>query len=147
MLHTHGRRGLRQALTGLRLSRGSFPAWVPCAQRVPPLHLPVGTQGSARPGAEGGELPHTVWLGDRGQRGHRKHGAVAVVQRGSECHGPTAASRTPLPSSTRCARRCASRAPDYHLVLSRYSGCNLMLSKLVFTRDKAAIRGLFLFSQ
>lgn len=135
-------RGLQQVLMGLWPSRGAFPTWVPCAHRVPPLHLPVGTQGSARQGA-----PHHAAGGDRRQRGHQKHWAMEVAQHGSECHGLTAASRPPLPSSTRCARRCASRAPDYHLVWSLYSGCNLMLSKLVFTRDKAAIRGLFLFSQ
>lgn len=54
-----------------------------------------------------------------------------------------------LPAARRhpLCRHSASRAPDYHLVWSLCSGCNLMLSKLVFTRDKAAIRGLFLFSR
>lgn len=54
------------------------------------------------------------------------------------------APHSPLPGSTRCA---GTVPPDYHLVWSRCSGCNMMLSKLVFTRDKAAIRGLCLFSQ
>lgn len=48
------------------------------------------------------------------------------------------------PGAPRCAGRMQAGcllAPDYHLVWSRGSGCNLMLSKLVFTRDMAAIRG------
>lgn len=113
----------------------------------PGVILPRGpcarTRGQASSGsAGGGELPFArgalgrcaVW-----GRGAASPGSPAAQERVSwplRCHQ--------APGAPRCAGRMQAGcllAPDYHLVWSRGSGCNLMLSKLVFTRDMAAIRG------
>lgn len=90
LLHTHGCRGLQQVLTGLRPSRGAFPTWVPCAHQVPPLHLPMGTQGSARQGA-----PHHAAGGTGGS------GAIRSTGPWRWCSMAVSVTASPLPPGPR----------------------------------------------
>lgn len=117
------RAGLRRALTGPQPSHGAFSLpRVPCAHRVPPLHLHLsaqghGSNGSAGAGGRGpgsscapqGSAELLRRVGSGWQQNHRLHRAPAVLRCWSRCHG-LSGTTGPGPRTPRCPAAPAVQA-------------------------------------